>query len=359
MKKQVSAIKDRIATMLLSAALLVFSRAEFYDVELLRARLDQHRWPTAFDVLKKNRGLKDGTNESSWLTGIYLGDSEMTKAYDLPRDSATSNLFPKAVLAHAPTTEANSWDCAFYHQLQLRSIQVLLAHNAINLYPMQSMSYFYAIRAEMTRRKLLGLPPPTVCEIGFGSGMSSAILLTATAEPTSTHRGAGAYHLFDCHGCAGGGSGKNIFLKYLKAVFTGRITLHDGDSMKTLPAFRKRHPDVKCDIFHIDGGHTIEPVTADLANAWALSHEQTLLLMDDTVPGQPPAKAANNMVKAGKMVITQQQQSSHVDPVMASYRGYRPLDKNDPTKGVQRKIQGSLKVWQVGRFLYPAANGGT
>jgi len=176
--------------------------------------------------------------------------------------------------------------------------------------------------------------------------MSSALLLTATSDEAST-RGGGPFHVFDCLGCFGN-AGKSTFKTYLEAVFPGRITLHDGLSSKTLPAFRRRNPETRCDIFHIDGSHERKDVVIDLDNARDLSHAETLVLLDDTNPGGGPYGAVQEVVRAGTMQIVDTVTSIALDPIMATYRGYR-------NKNMTRRIGNELqKHWQFARFLYPS-----
>ena len=330
----------------------------------LQSRLHAHGWPDAIDLalretaheLRLKRRWSTAPwylkNRTAWLQAIMLSNDDLTRAIDVDlSDRDVGGGFAEVLLAYAPTAQANSWEAAYFHQLQLRSIQQVLAHNSINLAPMQGMSYFWAVRALMARRRLARLPPPTLCEIGFGSGMSAAVLLTATSDERSTLNGAGRVHILDCNGCAGGGTGKHLFGSYLRASFPRRLTFHEGKSEVTLPRFAAAHPHVRCDIFSIDGGHKFEEVATDLANARKLSHAQTLLLLDDTSPGSPPFRATAEAQAAGTLEI---QETLHAerrpDPIMATYRGYR-VDKDG--RKVRRMGDDVKKHWQIARFKYP------
>lgn len=323
----------------------------------LQARLDAYGWPNAVNLaLKEVRrpGRPWTKNASTWLTSVMLADRDVAHALELEHDlhRGEGTLLAELMLSHAPhAPTSNSWDAAYFHQLQLRSIQQVLAHNSINLSPMESMSYFWAARTHMTRRRLQRLQPPTVCEVGFGSGMSAAILLTATAAETSTRRGGGQMHIFDCRHCAGGSTGKDIFLSYLNAVFPGRIRTHHGVSNATLPAFAAAHPAEKCDIFHIDGGHRFKEVAWDIKHARALSHKGTLVLIDDTVPGHPPFRATREAEKRGELRILETLAGTlSPDAVMATYRGFRTAEDGRRVRRFRQKVR---THWQLARFVYP------
>lgn len=54
-----------------------------------------------------------------------------------------------------------------------------------------------------------------------------------------------------------------------------------GDSRVTLPAFRAAHPDVICDVAHVDGGHDRGIPASDLANTLAMMRPGGVIMMDD------------------------------------------------------------------------------
>ena len=126
----------------------------------LQARLDAHGWPNAVSLaLKEVRhpGRPWTKNASTWLTSVMLADRDVAYALELEHDSHRDEgtLLAELMLAHAPhAPTSNSWNAAYFHQLQLRSIQQVLAHNSINLSPMESMPYFWTVRTYMTRRRL-------------------------------------------------------------------------------------------------------------------------------------------------------------------------------------------------------------
>ena len=50
------------------------------------------------------------------------------------------------------------------------------------------------------------------------------------------------------------------------------------------------HPDLKCDIVHVDGDHSQEAVYKDLHNFKLLAHHDTVILIDDV--NEPPTQEA-------------------------------------------------------------------
>lgn len=54
-----------------------------------------------------------------------------------------------------------------------------------------------------------------------------------------------------------------------------------GDSLKTVPVFFEQHPDVVCDILHVDGLHTHEGVRVDLKNFHDHLAKDAVILVDD------------------------------------------------------------------------------
>lgn len=59
------------------------------------------------------------------------------------------------------------------------------------------------------------------------------------------------------------------------------VHFYPGDSRATLPAFRAAHPEVTCDIAHVDGGHDSGIPAADLANTLAMMRPGGVIMMDD------------------------------------------------------------------------------
>ncbi len=81
-----------------------------------------------------------------------------------------------------------------------------------------------------------------ICETGFGGGHSTVSLLFAQ---DNSHA-----HTFDVHRF----SFSPIATHFVNKYFPHRTTLVVGDSKLTVPQYQALHPDLKCNIIHIDGG---------------------------------------------------------------------------------------------------------
>jgi precorrin-6B methylase 2 len=93
----------------------------------------------------------------------------------------------------------------------------------------------------------------TVCEVGFAGGHSTVVYMTANPNVT--------IYSFDNFHKRGLTSTAYEMLRG-----NGHITLIEGDSTKTVPAFMEDHPDVYCDIISIDGAHHAKFPDTDLRN---------------------------------------------------------------------------------------------
>lgn len=103
-----------------------------------------------------------------------------------------------------------------------------------------------------------------VMEIGFNSGFSTLLMLL-------TNPNVSVY-------CVDLGEHKYTMPCYqkLKETFGDRINILIGDSTNTL-----QYVDDKYDLIHIDGGHSTHVANSDIINAYRLSREGTILIMDD------------------------------------------------------------------------------
>ena len=71
--------------------------------------------------------------------------------------------------------------------------------------------------------------------------------------------------------------------KVLQKMFPGRLNITFGDSQKTLPKFREMHPNVKCDLAVIDGGHVGNVPMNDFQNFYEMVEPSSnhLVILDD------------------------------------------------------------------------------
>jgi len=131
-------------------------------------------------------------------------------------------------------------------------------------------------------------------EIGFNAGFSSYAFLTANPEVTVCS--------FDIAEHVYVGPAK----QHIDSVFPGRHTLVVGNSLDSVPTFRKLNPHLMFDLIFIDGGHTYELATGDLANMSAFAGPDTVLVMDDITPwhewGVGPTDAWVHAVSEGLVV---------------------------------------------------------
>lgn len=113
----------------------------------------------------------------------------------------------------------------------------------------------------------------TVCEIGMNVGHSAATILTALDAPTD-------FVAFD------GFDGPPVKAsEQLKLEFPAvKFEFVSGDSHKTVPLFseKQKHPGgFRCDIIHIDAGHSKEEALGDIVNIRPIATNTTLVLLDD------------------------------------------------------------------------------
>mmetsp|Transcript_85018 Transcript_85018/g.134304 ORF Transcript_85018/g.134304 Transcript_85018/m.134304 type:complete len:269 (+) Transcript_85018:83-889(+) len=109
----------------------------------------------------------------------------------------------------------------------------------------------------------------TICETGFNAG-DSAMRFLAQSNAT----------LFEFD--LGEHSYSRVAANFMKENFPHRFHITWGDSRQTLPAFREAHPEVKCDLAIVDGGHSYDVAYADLANFKTMVTEKHVLFCDDT-----------------------------------------------------------------------------
>ena len=114
-------------------------------------------------------------------------------------------------------------------------------------------------------------PYINVMEIGFNAGHSSEIFLQNNKNLHVTS--------FDLGGHAYIPSAK----EYIDATYPNRHTLILGNSTVSVPEYIQKNPETKFDFIFIDGGHDYETAKADLQNCFHLSHQNTIVALDDTM----------------------------------------------------------------------------
>ena len=109
----------------------------------------------------------------------------------------------------------------------------------------------------------------TVCETGFNAGHSTLMWLKANPKTQ--------VYSFDM----GSHEYSRPMAQYLDMEFPGRLHVTWGDSTVTLPAFRKAHPEVTCDLLIIDGGHTHDICQSDYDNFKQMASNKSIILLDN------------------------------------------------------------------------------
>jgi len=112
---------------------------------------------------------------------------------------------------------------------------------------------------------LTNKPNINVMEIGFNAGHSANIFLqNRSLTLTSFDLGDHDYVM--------------TAKKYIDMVYPNRHTLIIGDSKTTVPEYKGTF-----DVIFIDGGHDYNTAKSDLENCFRLSHENTIVIIDDTI----------------------------------------------------------------------------
>lgn len=101
-------------------------------------------------------------------------------------------------------------------------------------------------------------------EVGFNSGFSTLLMLISNPHIIVHCIDLGIHsYTIPCY-------------EKIKEVFGDRIQIALGDSRFILPMIHNKY-----DLIHIDGGHETEVAESDIVNAYRLSKNKTIIIMDD------------------------------------------------------------------------------
>lgn len=155
----------------------------------------------------------------------------------------------------------------------------------------------------------------TICETGFNGGQSSLLWLLANPRARVL-----SFDILE-HPYAVRGA------QFLHERFPSRFHLTAGDSTKTLPAFAAAHPDVRCDLILVDGGHTYEIASADIRNFAAMAGPGSTVIVDDTPCAawwcKEPGRAISDAEKEGLLASDRTATSTTAVSIFpAGTRGY-------------------------------------
>ena len=113
----------------------------------------------------------------------------------------------------------------------------------------------------------------TYCEVGFMMGHSAAAVLVARP-----HVHVLSFDLFNW-------KYSDPIIELFESRWGNRFTSVVGDSIKTIPEFHANHPEFRCDVIFIDGGHLASTVFNDAINMRKLVdvHANNVVFFDDSM----------------------------------------------------------------------------
>ena len=154
---------------------------------------------------------------------------------------------------------------------QSKRLRSLLDY-ALTAYSASSIDgHMYEESAKLYIRLAASPTIKTICEVGLNGGHSALNWLVANPDA----------HLYEFELGADDHRYYKIGHAMVEAVFPDRMTLILGDSDTTLSKFHADHPDLRCDLISIDGGHVGFQAFHDVANFLPLAHSATIAVMDD------------------------------------------------------------------------------
>ncbi len=114
-----------------------------------------------------------------------------------------------------------------------------------------------------------------VCEVGFNAGHSALLMLSGCSAPSIE------FTVFDI----GQHNYTRPCLEYIQSQFSKTVIEYiEGDSIVKMAEYIREHPEraETYDVVHVDGGHTLECITADFGHAKKLVRKGGIIVMDDT-----------------------------------------------------------------------------
>ena len=126
------------------------------------------------------------------------------------------------------------------------------------------------------------LPGQRLCEVGFGSGLSSLGYLRSNPNISLL-----TFDLWEDRKARWGDGDEYLKLRkemgyaHLMKHFSDRWTLVKGDAKQTIPRYAATHGDTMCDVIHIDGEHTRGGILSDLMYFQTLANPLHTVLVDD------------------------------------------------------------------------------
>jgi hypothetical protein len=131
-----------------------------------------------------------------------------------------------------------------------------------------------------------------IAETGFNTGGSSRAFLSARSDTRVVSFDIGEHT-----------SSVQRAKADIDRLFPDRHELVLGDSTRTLPAYAEAHPGRRFDLIFVDGGHDYEVAKADLLNFRAMSHVNTIVIIDDLTPwwvwGEGPTRVWQEAISEG------------------------------------------------------------
>eukprot|EP00754_Rhynchopus_humris_P026243 Rhum_TRINITY_DN15003_c2_g5::Rhum_TRINITY_DN15003_c2_g5_i2::g.133085::m.133085 len=126
------------------------------------------------------------------------------------------------------------------------------------------------------------LPGQRLCEVGFGSGLSSLGYLRSNPNISLL-----TFDLWEDKRARWGDGDeylkrrKEMGYEHLMKFFSNRWTLVKGDAKVTIPRYAAMHGNTMCDVIHIDGEHTRGGILSDLMYFQTLAKPLHTVLVDD------------------------------------------------------------------------------